>query len=440
MGAPSVHGCPVQVPWQGILLAASLLTFWTPSVTAKPTVEPEPPDASEGQDVLLRVRDLPGYFGIYSWYKGGKADNNQRIASYNVATLEFSNGPAHSGREIMYPNMSLLFKNVTQADTGEYTLRYLNISRGLEEVTGQLRVYPVLPKPHITSNNSDPVEHKDPVALTCGPETQDTTYLWSIRGQSPPDGARLQLSPDNRTLTLLRVTRNDTGPYVCETRNPASAQRSDPLALNVLYGPDTPTISPSRNYYSTGANLSLSCLAASHPPAQYSWLVNGRPQQASQELSIPHIAESDSGAYTCLAHNKATGLSSTTVKNITVSGEWLPGPSAPSLGGAWWFRKEPARRAESREGREAQAPGPFSVSHLPCFSTNPVALPSIQASNATEHKDPMVLTCVTGDPGISTPRLPNNQRLRSQTGRRCPRTATPLSSAPSGGRIQGVSV
>ncbi|KAG8507030.1 Carcinoembryonic antigen-related cell adhesion molecule 1 [Galemys pyrenaicus] len=245
----------------------------------------------------------------------------------------------------------------------------------------------VLPKPHITSNNSNPMEHKDPVALTCGPETQDTTYLWSIRGQSPPDGARLQLSPDNRTLTLLRVTRNDTGPYVCETRNPASAQRSHPLALNVLYGPDTPTISPSRDNYRAGEVLSLSCHAASHPPAQYSWLVNRRPQQASQELFIPHIAESDSGTYTCLTHNKATGLSSTTVKNIIVS--------------------------ES------------------------VTTPSIRASNTsvTDDEDRVVLACLTDDTGISTLWLFNNQRLQPTD--RKTLSGAPSPSAPSGGRMPG---
>ena len=84
------------------------------------------------------------------------------------------------------------------------------------------------------SNNSNPEEHKDPVLLTCGPETQDATYLWMINSESLQDSSRLELSEDNRTLTLLHVTRNDTGPYECETRNPVSAGRSDPFFLHVL--------------------------------------------------------------------------------------------------------------------------------------------------------------------------------------------------------------
>ncbi|XP_054553178.1 carcinoembryonic antigen-related cell adhesion molecule 6-like isoform X2 [Talpa occidentalis] len=320
MEAPSAHGRRGRGPWQGLLLAASFLTFDVPHITAKPTVESEPLDAAEGQDVILRVRNLPERFGIYSWYKGGKVDGSQRIASYNVATEEVLNGPAHNGREIMHPNISLLFQNVTQNDTGDYTLRYTNRSHVMKEITGQLCIY-LLPKPHITSNNSDPVEHEDTVVLTCGPETPDTTFLWSINSQSLPNSNRLQLSKDNRTLMLLRVTRTDTGPYVCETRNPLCARRSDPLSLNILYGPDTPIIFPPQPYYTPGAALSLSCHAASNPPAQYYWLINGRPQNSTHELFIPNITESDSGSYTCLAHNNATGLNSAVVKNIMVSAE-----------------------------------------------------------------------------------------------------------------------
>nr|KAF6407232.1 hypothetical protein HJG59_009901 [Molossus molossus] len=144
-------------------------------------------------------------------------------------------GPAGSGRETIYPNGSLLFQKVTQEDTGYYTLQVIKRNLRSERGTGQLRVYQKLLTPNITTNNSNPEENKDPVVLTCEPWTQDTTYLWLINNQSLPDSTRLQLSSDNRTLTLLHVTRNDMGPYVCKTRNPVSAGRSDPFTLNVLY-------------------------------------------------------------------------------------------------------------------------------------------------------------------------------------------------------------
>jgi hypothetical protein len=71
------------------------------------------------------------------------------------------------------------------------------------------------------------------LAFIYQPETQDTTYLLWISGYSLPDSNGLDLSEDNRTLTLLRVTRNDTGTYECGTWDPVSANPSDLVTLNV---------------------------------------------------------------------------------------------------------------------------------------------------------------------------------------------------------------
>ncbi|XP_058563609.1 carcinoembryonic antigen-related cell adhesion molecule 1-like isoform X1 [Neofelis nebulosa] len=364
MEPPSALPRGGRVPWQELLLAVSLLTFWNPPTTAQATIELVPPNAAEGKDVLLRVHNLPANLLGFGWFKGTTIDPHREIVSYAADSQEITPGLAHSGRETLYHNGSLLFQNISLEDTGYYTLQIIKRNVQVERVTGQLRVYPELPKPNITSNNSDPVENVDSVVLTCEPQTQNTSYLWSVNSNSLPDSTRLELSLDNRTLTLHGVTRNDTGPYECETWNPVSAGHSDPFTLNVLYGPDAPTISPSDSYYLPGANLSLSCHSASNPPAQYSWLINGSPQPSSQELFIPNITVNDSGSYTCLVYNPGTRLSKTTVKTITVS--------------------------------------------------EPVSQPSINISNttATEHKDSVVLTCSTNNTGVSIWWFFNNQSLK----------------------------
>nr|XP_055106317.1 carcinoembryonic antigen-related cell adhesion molecule 1 isoform X3 [Symphalangus syndactylus] len=311
----------VRVLWQGLLLTASLLTFWNPPTTAQLTVESTPFNVAVGKEVLLLVHNLPQNRIGYTWYKGERVDGNHLIVAYAIGTAQATPGPAYSSRETVYPNASLLIQNVTQNDTGFYTLQVVKLDLVNEEVTGQFHVYPELPKPYITSNNSNPEEDKDAVTFTCEPEAQDPTYLWWVNGQSLPVSPRLQLSNGNRTLTLLSVTRNDTGPYECEIQNPVSANRSDPVTLNVTYGPDTPTISPSDTYYRPEANLNLSCYAASNPPAQYSWLINGTFQQSTQELFIPNITVNNSGSYTCHANNLVTGRNRTTVKTIIVSGK-----------------------------------------------------------------------------------------------------------------------
>ncbi|XP_053463109.1 carcinoembryonic antigen-related cell adhesion molecule 1-like isoform X6 [Nycticebus coucang] len=337
MEPPSVPLYRGLIPWQGLLLTASLLTSWNPPTTAQLTVQSMPPSAAEGTDVLLHVHNLTESPLGYYWDKGDRVASTNRILSYVVATEAITPGPTYSNRETIYPNGSLLLQNVTQNDTGYYTIQVLSQTLQSEEATGQLRVYPKLPKPSIASTNSNPVEDKDSVSLTCEPETPDTTYLWWINGQSLRISDRLVMSRDNRTLTLQNITRNDIGPYECGNWNPVSSNRSDPFTLNVLYGPNAPTISPPESYYRPGANLTLSCHADSNPPAQYSWLINERPQQATRELFIASVTVNNSGSYACVAQNSATGCNGTTVKNITVSDapvkESPPGLSAGAIVG-----------------------------------------------------------------------------------------------------------
>uniref|UniRef100_A0A671FDS8 Ig-like domain-containing protein n=1 Tax=Rhinolophus ferrumequinum TaxID=59479 RepID=A0A671FDS8_RHIFE len=318
MEHPSAPAHRGRVRWQGFLLAVSLLTFWSPPTTAQLALELMPAIPIKGKDVLFFVYNQTENLIGYAWFKGPIVNISRRIASYRIDTKRNTTGPAYSGREIIYPNGSLLFQNVTLEDTGYYTLQALNIDLQAELVTGQLRVYPELLKPTITSNSSDPVEHKGPVVFTCESEIQDVTYLWLINSQSVQNSTRLELSKDSRTLMLFSVTRSDRGPYECEIRNPVSAIRSDPFYLNVLYGPEAPTISPSGTHYRSGANLNLSCHAASNPPAQYSWLINGRPEQSTQEVTIPNITPNNSGS-TCFVHNSVTRLNGTVVRTITVS-------------------------------------------------------------------------------------------------------------------------
>uniref|UniRef100_A0A8C6E0V6 Ig-like domain-containing protein n=1 Tax=Moschus moschiferus TaxID=68415 RepID=A0A8C6E0V6_MOSMO len=288
----------------------SLLTFWTPPTTARLTVETVPPLAAEGNDVLLLACNVPENPLGYAWHRGERVDNSQLIASYRVDTNVTAKGPAHSNRETVYPNGTLLIQNITQKDTGFHTLLVSKVDLETEGQTGHLSV---LPTPVITSNNSRPWEHKDTVVLTCGAETRNTSYTWWINNQSLPNSTRLELSEDKRTLTVFTVTRNDTGPYVCEARNPVSVSRSDPFTLNVLCEwPRHPHHFPSGSCYHPEANLTTLC----------PWLITRRPPQSIQELFIPNITADKSRSYNCLVRNFITGLSKTTVKAITVSGKW----------------------------------------------------------------------------------------------------------------------
>ncbi|XP_030653021.1 putative pregnancy-specific beta-1-glycoprotein 7 isoform X3 [Nomascus leucogenys] len=419
MGLLSAPPCTQRITWKGLLLTASLLNFWNPPTTAQVTIEAQPPKLSEGKDVLLLVHNLPQNLTGYTWYKGQMTDLYHYITSYVVDNDIIISGPAYTGRETVYSNASLLIQNVTQEDTGPYTLHIIKRGDETREATGNFTItlYPETPKPSISSSNLKPREAMEVVILTCDPETPDASYLWWMNGQSLPVTHRLQLSESNRTLILFGVTKDIAGPYECEIRNPVSASRSDPVTLNllpklprpyitidnlnprenkdvltftcepksenytyiwwlkgqslpisprvkrpienrililpsvtrnetgpyqcqirdqyggfssdpvtlnVLYGPDLPSIYPSFTYYHKGENLSLSCFADSNPPAQYSWTINGKFQLSGQKLSIPQITTKHSGLYACSVRNSATGKESSKSMTVKVSDWTLP--------------------------------------------------------------------------------------------------------------------
>ena len=100
-----------------------------------------PPLAAEGSDILLLAHNLTENPLAYAWYRGERVDNSQLIASYRVDTNATTKGPAHSGRETLYPNGTLLIQNVTQKDTGSYLLLITKDDLQTERQTGQIHVH-----------------------------------------------------------------------------------------------------------------------------------------------------------------------------------------------------------------------------------------------------------------------------------------------------------
>ncbi|XP_026303121.1 pregnancy-specific beta-1-glycoprotein 2-like [Piliocolobus tephrosceles] len=319
MGPLSAPFCTLHITWKELVLTASLLIFWNPPNAAQVTIEAQPMKVSEGKDVLLLVHNLPQNLTGNIWYKGQITDLHHYIKSYVIDSETIIFGPAYSGRETVYSNASLLIQNVTQKDTGSYTIQIIKRGDGTEGVTGHYTLYLETPKPSISSSNLNPREAEETVILSCDPDTQNVSYRWWIKGQSLPINRPWQLSENNRILTLYGVTKDIAGPYECEMKNPVSASRSDPVTLNLIYGPHVPSILSSSPYYRSGENLYLYCFADSNPPAEYSWTINGKFLQSGQELSIHQITTKHGGIYGCSARNSVTGLESSTDKTIKVS-------------------------------------------------------------------------------------------------------------------------
>ncbi|XP_077834146.1 pregnancy-specific beta-1-glycoprotein 5-like [Macaca mulatta] len=331
MGPLSAPPCTLHITWNDLLLTVLLFIFWNPPTTAQVTIEAQPAKVSEGKDVLLLVQNLPQNLTGYVWFKGQITTFHQFIIAYKIDSRKITVGPAYSGRERVYSNASLLIKNVSRKDTGSYTIQIIKRGDKTKGVTGHFTLYVELPKPYVTSNNLNSMENKNVVALTCEPKTQGYTYLWRVNGQSLPASPRLKQPGKNRILIVANVTRNDTGSYECEIRDPVVSICSDPVTLDVLYGPHVPRIFPPSTYYHSGKALYLSCFADSNPPAEYCWTIDGKFLQSGQELSIPRITTEHSGRYGCSARNSATGRVRSTFKRIKV---FVRGGSPLDEGGA----------------------------------------------------------------------------------------------------------
>ncbi|XP_042369503.1 carcinoembryonic antigen-related cell adhesion molecule 1-like, partial [Plectropomus leopardus] len=110
-------------------------------------------------------------------------------------------------------------------------------------------------------------------------------------------------------LTIVNVTRYDKGPFSCHVYNPVSNGTSEPINFNVSYGPENLhlEISPLLEHYKEGSNVTLTCLAVSRPPAQFTLLLNGGLQSdTGPQFNLTTIQESQSGNYSCQAFNSKT--------------------------------------------------------------------------------------------------------------------------------------
>uniref|UniRef100_A0A8C9GW80 Immunoglobulin V-set domain-containing protein n=1 Tax=Piliocolobus tephrosceles TaxID=591936 RepID=A0A8C9GW80_9PRIM len=68
-------------------------------------------------------------------------DLHHYITAYTIDTETIILGPAYSGREAIYSNASLLIQNVTQNDTGSYTIQITQRGDGTKGVTGHFTLY-----------------------------------------------------------------------------------------------------------------------------------------------------------------------------------------------------------------------------------------------------------------------------------------------------------
>ncbi|XP_036032644.1 pregnancy-specific glycoprotein 22-like [Onychomys torridus] len=230
------NGC---TPWQGLIIA-SLLTFWLPSTTATVNTESMPLLVAEGENVLFPVQDLPENIIALAWFKG-LTKMTQGIALYALHSNLSCPGSAHSGRETIYRNGSLLLEKVTQKDTGFYTLRTFNRHRKIMSTASiYLHVHAFLWKcGHLATSSQPTIESVPPsvaeggsvLLLVHNPPENILGFLW-FKGMTEfknlvaarfmlnrkstvwgPSYSGRQVLHSDGSLLIHGVTQKDSGTY-----------------------------------------------------------------------------------------------------------------------------------------------------------------------------------------------------------------------------------
>ena len=102
------------------------------------TIVPVPTRPMEGQDVTLTVQGYPKDLLVYAWYRGPASEPNRLLSQ--LPSGNWIAGPAHTGREVGFPNCSLLVQKLNLTDAGRYTLKTVTLQGKTETLEVELQV------------------------------------------------------------------------------------------------------------------------------------------------------------------------------------------------------------------------------------------------------------------------------------------------------------
>ncbi|KAK6326689.1 hypothetical protein J4Q44_G00023340 [Coregonus suidteri] len=268
---------------------------------------PGPVNGTLGGNVIFKTTINPTTFITIAWTFGDPP--------VSIVDFLISEGPVTGGGYVGRISLdnstgSLELRKLTLADSGTYRVRLRNV--GVINVgSTSLNVYETISNVTLRANVIDLVELKDTAIFTCSVSSGSSplSYHWLNGSSEVTDRYGIQLGDGGRTLTIANVTRYYQGPYKCIVANPVSSEPSQNLTLTISYGPENTRmkVTPLDVLYGSGSNLTLSCSAESSPPAQFQWALNGTLlSNQGPELRLVNIQASQSGSYSCWAHNTRT--------------------------------------------------------------------------------------------------------------------------------------
>ncbi|KAM8884246.1 HEPACAM family member 2 [Synchiropus picturatus] len=224
------------------------------------------------------------------------------------------------------PEVSLMIRNLTRQDEGDYQL---NLNIQFHNKTG--KVIKESRTVHVTVDVpvSNPVVWKSPahavvedkanVTLTCSVDKGTRIeYQWLRNNIPVGPGERHYFTKDNSTLFISPVKKGDKGSYRCVVRNPVSQHRySRPVEVNVYYGPYNLEVNSDQGLrtgevftINPGELVFFECQADSNPPNSYMWISKSRNSTQviteGPRLEVRSYRLAQAEEYLCRAFNNFT--------------------------------------------------------------------------------------------------------------------------------------
>ncbi|XP_054548321.1 HEPACAM family member 2 isoform X1 [Talpa occidentalis] len=224
---------------------------------------------------------------------------------------------------MMPPNASLLINPLQFTDEGNYIVKVNIQGNGTLSASQKIQVTvddPVM-KPMVqTQPTTGAVEYVGNLTLTCLAEGGTRlVYQWLKNGRPVHTSSTNTFSPQNNTLHIAPVTKEDIGNYSCLVKNPVSEMESDIIMPTIYYGPYGLQVNSDKGLkvgevftVDIGEAILFDCSADSYPPNTYSWI-----QRADNttyvikygprlEVASEKVAQKTTD-YMCCAYNNVTG-------------------------------------------------------------------------------------------------------------------------------------
>ncbi|XP_016086505.1 carcinoembryonic antigen-related cell adhesion molecule 5-like isoform X2 [Sinocyclocheilus grahami] len=216
---------------------------------------------------------------------------------------------------------NITLTNVEGKHSGNYSCVAYNAktNRYVSSQVAVVSVLEALSGTNISSSSSLLIAGNSTVNITCsaaGGKAESVGWLKESKPVTSSD--RIILSADKKTLTIVKVVKEDAGNYKCQLKNKVNKDEST-YVMVINYGPESVNVK-GKNAVKFEEPAELKCLADSFPPSIFSWKLNGTAMNHSRaDIIIDKAKVTDSGTYTCEAFNPITRMMKTTTHKLAVT-------------------------------------------------------------------------------------------------------------------------